>query len=307
MSKINGLLALQAIRNDALASADLPKRLKLLNWGTNDSKKGPIVVGPLTLSSLAERQALYGFDKIGIDYEHQSVPQHPNFLPPPREYAAYGVPRVVENEGLFLEDIEWTPSGLEKARNYIDLSPTPLIENGEVVFLHSVALCPQGAVDGLSFFSADFQPDKITKQTKSMNPELLKLLSVLFNVPETSDEQTLLAAGKTFVEKAAAEAKCDAPEMTALASELKALSARFDAAERENIIGAAVAQGKIHPNSAKDLPVDKLRALVAELPADQVPLDKRTPEQVKTLSTNLSASDLAVCKQLGLKPEEFHS
>ena len=302
MSKITGLLALQAIRNDALASADLPKRLKLLNWGVNDSKKGPVVVGPLTLSALAERQALYGFDKIGIDYEHQSVPQHPNFLPPPREYAAYGVPRVVENEGLFLEDIEWTPSGLEKARNYIDLSPTPLIENGEVVFLHSVALCPQGAVDGLSFFSADF---KITKPTKSMNPELLKILSAMFNVPETSDEATLLAAGKTFVEKAAKESKDDAPGMTALAAELKALSARFDSAERENIINAAVTAGKIVPNSAKDLPVEKLRALVAELPADQVPLDKRTPEQVKTLSTNLSASDLAVCKQLGLKPEEF--
>lgn len=303
MSKITGLLALQAIRNDALASSDLPKRLKLLNWGTNDSKKGPIVVGPLTLSALADRQALYGFDKIGIDYEHQSVPEHPNFLPPPREYAAYGVPRVVDGEGLFLEDIEWTPSGQEKARNYIDLSPTPLIENGEVVFLHSVALCPQGAVEGLSFFSADF---KITKPTKTMNPELLKLLSVIFNTPETSDEQALLAAGKAFVEKAAAESKDEAPGMTALSAELKALSARFDSAERENIINAAVASGKIVPNSAKDLPVEKLRALVAELPADQVPLEKRTPEQVKALSTNLSASDLAVCKQLGLKPEEFH-
>jgi phage I-like protein len=303
MSKISGLLACQAIRNDALASADLPKRLKLLNWGTNDSKKGPIVVGPHTLSSLAANQALYGFDKVGIDYEHQSVPEHPNFLPPPREYAAYGVPRVIDGEGLFLEDIEWTPSGLSKARNYIDLSPTPLIENGEVSFLHSVALCPQGAVEGLSFFAADF---KITKPThKPMNPELLKLLSVLFNVPATSDEQTLLAAGKTFVENAAKESKDDAPGMTALTSELNALSARFDASERENIINAAVAVGKIVPNSAKDLPVDKLRALVAELPAAQVPLDKRTPEQVQALSATLNATDLAVCQQLGIKPEDF--
>lgn len=301
MSKISGLLALQAIRNDALASADLPKRLKLLNWGTNDSKKGPIVVGPLTLSALADRQALYGFDKIGIDYEHQSVPEHPNFLPPPREYAAYGEPRVIDGEGLFLEDIEWTPSGLEKARNYIDLSPTPLIENGEVVFLHSVALCPQGAVEGLSFFSADF---KITKPTKSMNPELLKILSVLFNIPETSDEQAIIAAGKTFVEKAATDAK-DNPELATLTANLKALTARFENAERENIINAAVATGKIVPNSATDLPVEKLRALVAELPADQVPLEKRTPEQIQALSATLSATDLAVCSQLGIKPEDF--
>ena len=302
MSKINGLLACQAIRNDALAAADLPSRLKLLNWGVNDSKKGPIIVGPLTLSALADRQALYGFDKIGIDYEHQSVPAHPNFLPPPREYAAYGVPRVVEGEGLFLEEIEWTPSGKEKARNYVDLSPTPLLENGEVVFLHSVALCPQGAVEGLSFFSADF---KITKQTpKPMNPELLKILSVLFNVPETADEATLLAAGKTYVESAAAASK-DKPELATLAAELKTLSTRLDNSERENIIQAAVSAGKIVPNSAKDLPVEKLRALIAELPADQVPLDKRTPDQVKALSSTLSATDLAVCKQLGINPEEF--
>lgn len=302
--KISGLIACQAIRNDALASEDLPKRLKLLNWGTNDSKKGPIVVGQLTLSSLAARQAEYGFDRIGIDYEHQSVPGHPNFLPPPREYAAYGVPTVVEGEGLFLEDIEWTPSGNGKARNYIDLSPTPLIENGEVVFLHSVALCPQGAVEGLSFFSADFTLTKPTKKT--MNPELLKILSALFNIPETSDEAAIISAGKTYVEGIAKEAK-DKPELATLSANLKALTERFETAERENIIGAAVAAGKIVPNSAKDLPVEKLRALVAELPADQVPLEKRTPEQLKTLSTNLSASDLAVCKQLGLKPEEFHS
>lgn len=302
MSPLNGLLTCQAISNNALAGTDLPKKLKLLNWGTNESLKGPIVVGPLTLSSLAQRQAEHGFEKIGIDYEHQSVPGHPNFKEPPREYAAYGVPRVVEGEGLFLDEIEWTPSGQEKARNYLDLSPTPLLEKGEVVFLHSVALCPQGAVPNLTFFSADFTITKST--TKPMNPELLKILSAIFNVPETSSEADLLAAGKTYVEKLAAEEKSE-PELKAMSAELKALAAKFEVSERENIINTAVAAGKIVPNSAKDLPVEKLRALIAELPADQVPLEKRTPDQVKTLSASLSATDLKVCQQLGIKPEDF--
>jgi hypothetical protein len=119
MSKdaLNGLFAFGAINNGALASSDLPKRLKLLKWGENKSTKGPVIVGDKTAAELAANQKLLGYDRVGIDYNHQSLPGHPNFKPDPREMAAYGVPSVIKGEGLFLEDVEWTPSGRQYAPN----------------------------------------------------------------------------------------------------------------------------------------------------------------------------------------------
>jgi len=61
---------------------------------------------------------------------------------------------VVAGEGLFLEDMEWTPLGVQSARNFEDLSPALHDEKGEVTFLHSVALTPNGCTHGLTFFSA---------------------------------------------------------------------------------------------------------------------------------------------------------
>lgn len=311
----NGLLACQAISNGALSSDRLPERIKLLNWGSNPSLKGDIVVGPRTLAVLAANQAEFGFDKVGIDYEHQSVEGHKNFKPAPREYAAYGIPEVIEGDGLYLTSLTWTPSGEQNARNYADLSPVVLRENGEVVFLHSTALCPQGAVKGLEFFTADFQPTKKTTPTTPMNPDLQKLLTTLFEAPADADEAAILSAGQAFAEKInklinpdkkPAEAKADQVDLTALSATVTNLQKQFDEVTRANILAGALREGKLVPNSAKDLPLAKLTSLVAELPANQVPMEKRTPESVKTEGLDtLSATDIEVARQLGLDPKDM--
>lgn len=306
MKSLTGLLAFQAISNGALSGTDLPTRIKLLNWGDNQTRKGVVKVGPQTLATLSANQAAFGFDRIGLDYEHQSVPTHPNFKPAPREYAAYGVPEVIDQDGLYLRDIAYTPSGHTNARNYSDLSPVVHQDkDGEVDFLHSTALCPQGAVDGLTFFSADIKIENL----KAMNPDLKKLLATLFACDLNSSEEDLLAAGKTFAEKmnAAPDPKktSASPEVTALSASLEGLTARFEARERAGLLADAIREGKLVPNSAKTLPIEQLTTLIAELPADQVPLEKRTPDHVKALSATVSASDLAVAAQLGLKPEDM--
>jgi phage I-like protein len=311
----NGLIACQAISNGALAADALPERIKLLNWGSNPSLKGDIVVGPRTLSSLSANQKKFGFDKVGIDYEHQSVDGHKNFKPAPREYAAYGIPEIVENDGLYLTALSWTPSGEQNARNYCDLSPVVLRQDGEVIFLHSTALCPQGAVEGLEFFTPDFQPKQNTDTT--MNADLRKLLSTLFEVPADADEAAILSAGQAFADKiskllnpagSGSEKKSepDKVDLTALSARIEDLSKQFDASTRSNLLAAALREGKLVPNSAKDLPLDKLTSLIAELPANQVPLEKRTPEHVQATGLDsLSATDLEVARQLGLKPEDM--
>lgn len=306
-----GLIALQAISNGALVG-DLPKRVKLLNWGDNPSLKGNIKIGPKTLAALSANQNRLGFDKIGFDYEHQSLEGHKNFKPSPREYAAYGTPVVVEGEGLFVDAIAYTPSGHKNAPNYHDLSPVVFQDDsGEVTFIHSVALCPQGAVEGLSFYNSDFDPMKLT----ALSPELKKVLSAIFGTPEDADEATLLTAAQAFADdlkKTLDAKKTEKKPEDGNDSELKALSARldelatgFETREREDILAAALRDGKLVPNSAKTLPIASLRAIVAELEPGMVPLEKRTPDQVKALSVSISATDLAVAKQLGLKPEDL--
>ncbi len=306
-----GLLSCQAISNGALASEDLPTEIKLLAWGDNPSLKGNIRVGPKTLATLSAYQARLGFDKVGLDYEHQSVAGHPNFKASPREYAAYGTPEVREGDGLYLTALTWTPSGRANAKNYCDLSPVVLRQEGEVVFLHSVALCPQGAVAGLEFFTpATLDTLSITDP---MNPDLKKLLCSLFGCDETADEATLLAAGQAYVEATAKAAKAAGEqqkeeetgqtELAALAARLDTMAQMLDQQARSQVLADALRDGKLVPATAKALPLDQLTALVAELPAGQVPTDKRTPEHVQSLSAQLSAHDLAVAAQLGLNLE----
>jgi hypothetical protein len=77
--------------------------------------------------------------------------------------AAYGRAHIIQGDGLYLSEIEWTPSGKEYARNYADLSPAPVMEGNRAIGLHSCALTRAGAVDGLSFFSAVDSVDQLIK------------------------------------------------------------------------------------------------------------------------------------------------
>ena len=57
--------------------------------------------------------------------------------------------------GLYLNNIKWTPLGLEKAINYKDISPAVITANdGTLTGLDSLGMTPNGAVKGLTFYSA---------------------------------------------------------------------------------------------------------------------------------------------------------
>lgn len=134
--------------------AELPTRVKFLNWGDNATVKGIVRVGEKTVAALREWQAKLGFDKICLDYNHNTVPGTAAYkeTTEPRKVAAYGLPEVVPGEGLFLNAIEYTPDGLVNARNFKDLSATVMQDkDDEVVFVHSVALCRQGCAPGMEF------------------------------------------------------------------------------------------------------------------------------------------------------------
>lgn len=324
------LVACAPIANDALKGEALPVRLKLLNWGDNQTvSKGVVKVGAKTVAALAANQSKFGFDEVALDYNHNSLPSHPHFQPDPRKVAGYGKPEVIEGDGLYITALSYTPSGTENAREYRDLSPTPLLDDdGEVIFLHSVALCPQGEVKGLSFYSTDFLKP-LSPLSMNYKQLLLTLLSLCAKAPKTkltalsaeatdAEIQTAVEAASEELGKPADEEKDQKPEgaptaLSALTKALEdqgklltALSGRMEAKDREAITAEALSQGKLIPLSAKDLSLDQFRAIVAELPKDQVPVDRRTPVHVEALAvTGGGTAEEEVRNCMGISKDDW--
>jgi hypothetical protein len=159
LAAVPPLITALRVSNGALKSDTLPTRIKILNWGDNDSTKGNFRVGQRTLEKLAANQRAIGFERVALDFAHCSIEgseEHKNLLTlgrPPMIFG-YGRPNVVAGEGVYLEEMKWTPLGVESARQFEDLSPAVHDVLGEVDFVHSVALTPNGCVHGLTFFSA---------------------------------------------------------------------------------------------------------------------------------------------------------
>jgi hypothetical protein len=153
-----GLVSLDAGAHLDKGAGELPIRLVVGPWGTHETQKGRITFNETTVRELPIRQRLAQFDRIALDFNHNTVPGSESYRGEPAPVAAHGVPSVVAGEGIILSELEWTPDGeaAVRGRYYIDLSPTiELNAAGEAIFIHSAALCRQGAIPGLSLFSAD--------------------------------------------------------------------------------------------------------------------------------------------------------
>jgi phage I-like protein len=238
---------------DLAAQGKLPARIKVLDWGENKTLSGVVRVDDTTLSVLESNQKKEGLDRVAIDFEHNTAPGSTEYLrsSEPRPVAGYGVPRVVKGDGLYIEDIIWTPDGEKHAANFIDLSPCVQLDaNGAVTFIHSVALTRAGAVEGLHFYAtkeeraAYLNPDGtfkngfdgcvqymmnveghdedsakkicgyIAKQkglNTNMNTIELKMLAAWIGAPEDADAATLEKRVKELVALAAAAQKKDDP------------------------------------------------------------------------------------------------
>jgi len=299
------------ISNGALTADALPARLKVLGWGDNPSVKGVVTLSDFSVSRLPARQAETGFDRIALDFEHNTVPGSPEFdrTSEPRAVAAYGTPRIVPGDGLFLEQLQWTPAGKSAALNYADLSPAvELDERGNIIFVHSVALTRAGAVEGLSFFNVNLP----TPNQKTMPEKFLTLaaMAAMLGLNESAEEAavtaefkkrltppappdlTTLSARIEALEKKAPAAPAAGPELTALAARVKALEdgiASGNAAvierERADLLGRFSAEGKVPLNAGglaysadelQKLDVPTLKLLHANTPAT-VPLHARGP------------------------------
>jgi phage I-like protein len=333
MVRLSARLMLLAYRTPSPLAGltELPSRLLVAKWGQNKSVKGDFTVNEKTARFLPVMQKLLGFDTVALDFEHNTVPGTPAFEADkePRNVAAHGAPEVVAGEGLYLRDLKWTPHGEKSVREGLhpDLSPTiKTDESGAIVFVHSAALCRQGAVADLQVFSAALSPEKlaafsaaiagpISSQPKINAMDFKKLLILLLGLDANAADTDIEAACKKFASTRDAVAGAST-KLESFSASFKTLTDRITALEQsasksaiDGLVADAIRQGKLVPNSITTLSFEQAKKILEELPAGIVPVDQRTPDGLKSHSASLLATgnplENEVARQMGVKPESL--
>jgi phage I-like protein len=296
--------------------AELPARILVGKWGRNPSVKGDYLINEVTVRALPAALKQVNFDTVALDFEHNTVPGSPAYKAEqePRRVAAHGTLSVVPGEGLYFQPATWTPEGKTAVHggHFPDLSPAIITNDaGEVVFVHSVALCRQGATEGLALdlHSAGLATLSAQPSSPSAMDKYKALLLTLLALPETADDAAIETAAKGMASKvdgAAKAAEAATAQVKTMSADLASLKDLVTGGERQRLINEATAAGKLVLNSVAELPIDSLKKVLAELPAGVVPLERRTPEGIKTHSSDVVSGDSAVeaevARQLGIKP-----
>ena len=332
--KVHAKIFAYRISNGALAATELPPRLKFLDWGDSQSLKGPLRVNAMTATHLPTTQKAKGWDRIALDFEHSTLTGTPEYerSQEPKAVAAYGVVVCMPGDGLYLDDLQWTPHGKTFAREYIDLSPAPLqMADGTVTGIHSVALCRHGAIPGTQFYSVEL-PDKQTtgdaimkwllgwlgKSEDAKDTELQagfaeKITALCAEALKgmSAELGTRIAELKTKIEAYSAESAtltALSADVTNLKSQISTFSAAIEQRDRADVVAGAAREGKVIPLSAEDLaktPVKTLQDMVGKLPVT-VPLEARTPEHVKAYAVDggLTTAIETVARACGVDPKK---
>lgn len=308
------------------AEVGLPQRVRILKWGENVGRTtgARILVDEVVAATLTANQELVAIERVPMDYEHQSVKDHPNFQPDPRHSPGAGTIEVVVGEGVFLSAIDYSPSGLEHAPGYQDVSGVIHLDaDARPVWISSVALTQTGDVAGMEFSEAmavlsarSAAPTTLTLSTPAMTPDDYRplLLKILKLKEDATDEELVAAAEQESQEPPEPDDKMKPPAATetaalsALNTRLELLESRAADHERAALVARASREGKVIPLSAELISatsVAVLTALVDGLPAGAVPLDPTHRKVATTETAVLNADESHAAKQLGLTPEQF--
>ena len=291
----------------ARAGGALPARLKVFNWGRNETTKGDFILDEFSAKVIPANQRALGHARVALDYEHNTLPSSATYRESkePRPVAGYGEVEVVPGDGLYLSNITWTPSGKIAAANYEDLSIAPGTDDQRRInFIHSVALCRNGAAHDVPTFLSAKPP---TPNTPTMPEQIPAQLTAAL------DQLTALTARLEALEKKSAviplSAQVDGKPVEITAANIISLSASVakieaalnaqatagDARAKETIITGLSAAGQVPKgvdgqplslDGLRALPLPDLQLLAANTPAT-VPLNARSrrPVEGKPAST----------------------
>ena len=265
----------------------LPTRIKLLDWGENPSDRGAVLVDETTAKMLRKQIDDDIYERLVIDFDHQSEAESDTFEKSPRHHAGYGNLEVVDGDGVYLANVEWTPTGEEYAPDYRDLSPALLVDDDKrVVGITSVAIVTNGALQGRALLRAVRlqapapKPDEDEKPAGEPKEEREKSAGEPPAPPEKADDpapaldETLgrITARLDAHEKALATQKETlAAKKPSPDAEAVRLAAEKEAArERAHLVQMAVAAGRavtLPESVLSRMTPDETRAYLATLPA----------------------------------------
>ncbi len=256
-----------------------------------------------------------------IDYEHQTLYTEKNGQPAP----ASGWVEALEwrDDGLYIT-ADWTEraAAMIASREYRYISPVfSYDKTGRVLDIKHVGLTNNPGLDGLTDLAAlsaffDLTPEK---------EKPMKQLLAALGLAEGATEEEALAALTALTaghETQVAALKSATPDlskfvpietMTELRNQVVTLTASLNATQIDDLVEVALSSGKLLPAQetwARDLGKSNLAALTGYLDTAQ-PVAALTSTQTGgkvpdgTADGELSESELAVCKNMGVDTEEF--
>lgn len=278
-----------SIGNATLSAGQLPTALPLLKYGDNPTDRGVLKVTDRTIAALKAQREGGVFDRVLIDFEHNSLEESPTYQPPPRHHAGAGLVACSVESGLCLEGVTWTPKGVEYALNYPDISPSVLLDKitHEVVGLKSVGLVPNGGVIGLSFFSVQTQ----TEPEGVAMPDLKEITDSIAAIKKTLEDLQkkvdAMSPAEPSAEVTALGAKVPAIE-TAVETLKADVLALFAQRDKQDVLTHAAFSGKVvnlTDDAIAKLSVVDLKAHVEAI-EPTVPLHRRTFSALRPDATN---------------------
>lgn len=286
----NKITALMGISNQALASGELPKRIKIFNWGANPSDKGVFKVTPLTIAALQKQVADKSYERIVVDFEHNSLKGHPNYQPPPRHHAGYGNVEAIAGDGVYLSAVDYTPAGKRYARDNSDISPVPVhTDDGTIIGLISCALLPNGSLHNVTYFSAELPQAALSANHQTKETEMADITALEASLDKlTSENQTLRTELTALSGKLPDAAKLTALEsksgtletlITALTAKITALETADLKRAKDALLAGAAQAGKVVALAADVIGMMTTKQLEDHIAALQatVPVSRRTP------------------------------
>lgn len=251
-----------------------------------------------------------------IDYEHQIIASKSNGQPAP----AAGWFRRLEarEDGLYAVDVRWTARARQMiaAGEYRYISPVFTYDKktGRIQRLLMAAITNNPALDGLT----DLMPLTTLLTTEDTMSESLAALAAKLKIDKDDD---VVAAALARIEALEGELAAKAREVEAiqaaavplgehakLQAEIAALRAEMETAERQRLLEAGLADGRILPAQREYWAAQPLAALKAWLDVAQ-PLAALTETQSARVAPNagtaLTDEDRYVIQKLGLDEKAF--
>ncbi len=292
--------------------------------------KGPWFTSAEIAARLFKRVAARKND-ILIDYEHQTLLKEKNGQPAPAAGWVKSNSLEWRDDGIFAANPNWT----ERAAAHIDndefkyISPvfTYNPKTGEIVDLLHIAISNFVAIDGMQELqaaaSAKFNLSNQPQEENSMN-ELLKLFGLEPDASEddvvaaataliqtNADLTTQLAEKDEAIAAASAATPVEAVQaMKELQGEVAALTSKIEGNELEDLVTAALSDGRLVPAQekwARKQSVAALSAFLEDAPKIAALSGPQTNDKDldQKSDTNLSETELAVCGQTGVSPEDY--